>query len=213
MSGVNEMSDGKGEMKEIEDLMNAAKREISLGAIRGFARYPSDRGASCIDNIVTGNYPSEYTDVHEDLWSIMQEAADDADACRISPNPVDKYVGVMYDRGQMWLSDNLEEELNETWLRISDLQDELRELNQRRIELGKLVSRVWGSMHIAARNIRSSYEEYLDMDIDDVDDWTKIVKDALAEAGFERDGTPREDRTYIADTESIIEKDGRRKRG
>lgn len=190
----------------IEDLMKEAKREISLGAIRGFARYASDIGTARISDIVEGLYPAEYVDVDEDLWSIMQEAAEDLAACRISPDPVDKYVSVMYERGSMWLEDRLEGELLDIADRVRDLRLELKSLDRRRIELGKLVSRVWGSMHIAAKDIRASAWEYSDMEADDIDDWIDITKGALMEAGFERDGTPIGSRTYITDTDTIIDK-------
>ena len=190
----------------IEDLVKEAKREISLGAIRGFARYASDVGTARISDIVDGSYPAEYVDVDEDLWSIMQEAAEDFAACRISPDPVDKYVSVMYERGSMWLEDRLESELLGITDRVRDLRLELKSLDRRRIELGRLVSRVWGSMHIAAKDIRASAWEYSDMEADDVDDWIEITKSVLREAGFERDGTPIESRTYITDTDTIIDK-------
>lgn len=202
----NDMKTLSNKTMSAEDVMKAAKREVSLGAIRGFARYASDIGAARISDIADWAYPAEYVDVNEDLWSIMQEAAEDMAACRISPDPVDKYVGAMYERGEMWLEDNLEDELTGISDRIHDLQTELRSLNRRRIELGKLVSRVWGSMHIAAKDIRAAAWQYNDMETDDVDDWIDITKNALKEAGFERDGTPFEDRTYIADTDTIVNK-------
>lgn len=205
-TGVAEMDSKEDKVKTIDELMKDAKRAIAVGAIRGFARYTSDKGYAHIDSVFGGRYPQEYVDFVDDNIPLMIEAAEDADMCLISPNPVDKYVSAMYERGIEWLDEVYSAELLSTREEIENLNESLKEANKRMRDLVTLHDRVWGCMHIAAKDIRSAAEEFMDMDVEYVDDWIDATKHLLDENGFMRDGTPKDDGTYSMDMDAIVGK-------
>lgn len=200
------MESNKPETASIDDLMDDAKKAIHLGAIRGFARYTSEKSVSCIDGIGDGMYPREYTNFVDDNIAIMTEAVEDADDCAISPSPVDKYVGVMYERGITWLGTRYADAITANEIEIIDLTEKLSNARKRQRDLIELSDRVWGVMHLTAKDIRAAADEFMDMDVDALDDWMETTRSVLRQNGFERDGTPLGESTYSVDTDAIVEK-------
>ena len=190
----------------VDELLDRAKKAISLGAIRGFARYASDRGYSYITRINAGDYPYDYGDFVDDNIPIMTEAMEDAADCFSSPLPVDKYVGAMYECGMSWLDDEHACAVTHAFLEMERLTNELAAVRKRYRDLTVLHDRVWCAMHVAAGHIRSAAEEFHDMDIDALADWVETTKDLLEQSGFSRDGTPLNSGTYSVDTDAIIDK-------